>query len=194
LEDESVQGDSDEDGQLVGGTPIKRVESGRFGKDGIAVSPVFISKPASRIQPHASYNHLSPEASRPAHGVSPDRWASLPDDIKFYLNFHREHITYHHYHFKFDDTDFIHSTMIDIALADTSPALLSGIVAFAAYHHSFAQKNIKQSMFLEFYNRSITALFQLVASKRHDFATLLAILQLATIEVWSRSFALLILT
>jgi hypothetical protein len=82
--------------------------------------------------------------------------------------------------------------MIDIALKDTSPALLSGIVAFAAYHHSFAQKNVKQSMFLDYYNRSITALFQLVASKRHDFATLLAILQLATIEVRYRIFTMLI--
>jgi hypothetical protein len=194
LEDDSVHEQSDEDEQSVGGASIKRVESGRFGKDGIALSPNFISKPASHTRSHHPSTYGSPEASRLAGETSSERWASLPDDIKFYLNFHKERITYHHYHFKFDDTDFIHSTMIDIALRDTSPALLSGIVAFAAYHHSFAQKNIKQSMFLEYYNRSITALFQLVASKRHDFATLLAILQLATIEVCRRIPAFLIST
>ncbi|KAF1819038.1 uncharacterized protein K489DRAFT_345817 [Dissoconium aciculare CBS 342.82] len=179
-EDASEQGDSEEDDQAFGGEPIKRVESGRFGRDGVALSPTIMMEPAPNARHHRPIAPLSP--SRSMGGGSSHRRASLPDDIKFYLDYHKENISYHHYFFKFDDTDFIHGTMVDIALSDTSPALLSSIVAFAAYHHSCAQKNMRQSMFLEYYNRSITALFQLVASKRHDVAALLAILQLATIE------------
>lgn len=66
---------------------------------------------------------------------------------------------------------------------DSSAALLYSVVAFAAYHHSIARNDDKISMFLSYYNKAIAFLQQSLKNKRHNVATLLTILQLATIEV-----------
>lgn len=92
-------------------------------------------------------------------------------------------MSYHHYAFKIDGNDFLNTTFLEIALNDSSGALLYAIVAFSAYHFALAQGNARISEFLEYYNRSITYLSQSLKSKKPSITTLLTILQLATIEV-----------
>ena len=111
------------------------------------------------------------------------RWAGLPREIKAYLRYHRESLSHHHYGFKYDAGDFLKSTFLEIAMNDDSSALLYGVVAFAAYHHAVHNKEPAISRFLTFYNTSINLLQQSLKKKRHNVATLLTILQLATIEV-----------
>jgi hypothetical protein len=110
------------------------------------------------------------------------RWASLPKDVKFYLKYHRDTLTHHHYAFKYDGGDFLKTTFLEIAMNDASSALLYAVVAFAAYHHAVANDDNRISTFLNYYNKSIIYLQQSLKSKRHNVATLLTILQLATIE------------
>ncbi|SMR52759.1 unnamed protein product [Zymoseptoria tritici ST99CH_1E4] len=110
------------------------------------------------------------------------RWASLPKDVRFYLKYHRETLTHHHYAFKYDGGDFLRTTFLEIAINDASEALLYAVVAFSAYHHAVAQNDNRISTFLNYYNKAIINLQQHLKGKRHNVATLLTILQLATIE------------
>jgi hypothetical protein len=111
------------------------------------------------------------------------RWSSLPKDVRTYLKYHREALSHHHYGFKYDAGNFLKTTYLEIAMNDTSAALLYGVVAFAAYHHAFKRGDEVISKFLSYYNKSITLLQQALSKKRHSVTTLLTILQLATIEV-----------
>lgn len=111
------------------------------------------------------------------------RWTDLPKDVRGYLRYHMEHLSYHHYGFRYDSGDFLKSTFLDIALHDDSQALLYGIVAFASYHFSIAHNGSHALGFLKYYNQSILMLGQSLSRKRPSVATLLTILQLATIEV-----------
>lgn len=111
------------------------------------------------------------------------RWAELPKDVQTLLRYHRENLSYHHYGFKSDATDFLKTTFINIALQDDNQALFYAIVAFAAYHHAIARGDSRILNFLEYYNRSIGSLQQSLKSSKAGVPTLLAILQLATVEV-----------
>lgn len=92
-------------------------------------------------------------------------------------------MSHHHYAFKYDDGDFLRTTFLEVALNDGSAALLYAIVAFAAYHHSVERNDGNIATFLSYYNKSIAFLQQSLKRQRHNVATLLTILQLATIEV-----------
>lgn len=124
----------------------------------------------------------SKHASKPSISQNP-RWSALPRDVKAYLKYHRDHMSYHHYAFKYDGGDFLKTTFIEIALNDQSQALLYAIVAFAAYHYALALEDSRISAFLTYYNQSIMMLQQSLKNKRPSVTTLLTILQLATIEV-----------
>lgn len=136
----------------------------------------------------ASIKRPKPSRIRSTQSIKNDlsqspRWNSLPKDVRYYLNFHREHMTHHHYAFKYDGGNFLKTTFLEIAMNDGSAALLYSIVAFAAYHHSVAYDDGKIPVFLGYYNKSIAFLQQSLKRQRHNVATLLTILQLATIEV-----------
>ncbi|KAF2163946.1 hypothetical protein M409DRAFT_68192 [Zasmidium cellare ATCC 36951] len=133
---------------------------------------------STRPQPARTSSKQSIKAEYSQSG----RWASLPKDVKYYLKYHRENMSHHHYAFKYDGSDFLRTTFVEIALNDSSAALLYAIVAFAAYHHSIARDDDKISSFLTFYNKSIAYLQQSLKNKRHNVATLLTILTLATVE------------
>lgn len=122
------------------------------------------------------------------------RWRILPEEVKDYLNYHRDHLSHHHYAFKYDGGDFLKTTFLEIAMNDDSQALLYAVIAFAAYHQAVSRGDARISKFLSYYNKSISLLQQSLTKKRHSVATLLTILQLATIEVGRspapRAFAL----
>ena len=109
---------------------------------------------------------------------------ALPKEDKNYLKYHQNHLSHHHYAFKYDAGDFLKTTFLEIAMNDQSQALLYSIIAFSAYHHSIDKQDLRISIFLSYYNKSIVLLHQsLQKNKKPGIATLLTILQLATIEV-----------
>ncbi|KXS93645.1 hypothetical protein AC578_4208 [Pseudocercospora eumusae] len=137
-----------------------------------------IASASRRPQPQRSNSRQS---TRSEIFQSP-RWNGLPKEVKRYLHFHHEHMSHHHYAFKYDGGDFLKTTFLEIAMNDGSAALLYAIVAFAAYHQSIAHDDGNISVFLSYYNKSIAFLQQSLKRQRHSVATLLTILQLATIE------------
>lgn len=116
-------------------------------------------------------------------------WAELPSDVRYYLDWFRNNITCHHYCLKYDGADFMRTTLLEIAVHNDH--LLYAVVGFAAYHHTLARPNGRIADFLSYYNRSVQLLrMSLQRNQRRTPATLLTILQLATIEVcipWSHS-------
>lgn len=110
------------------------------------------------------------------------RWADLPRDLRFYLDFYVANINSFHYFFKYTPSEWLHTTLIDTALS--YEPLLYAIVGFASYHHSVARRAGKIHDFLRYYNKSVTML-RLSLTKQHtsNVAMLMTILQLATIEV-----------
>lgn len=137
------------------------------------------SQTLKRPRPVRNNSKLSIKSEAPPSS----RWAALPKDIRHYLRFHRESMSHHHYAFKYDGGDFLKTTFLEIAMNDGSTSLLYAIVAFAAYHHSISRNDDNISVFLSYYNKSIAHLQLSLKNKRHNVATLLTILQLATIEV-----------
>ena len=113
-------------------------------------------------------------------------WPALPKDVRKFLLYHKDHLSYHHYAFKYDGGDFLKTTFLEIALNDHSHALLYAIVAFSCYHYVMKEEDNTTSLetFLKYYNQSIMLLQQsLKRGKKPTITTLLTILQLATIEV-----------
>ncbi|GAB7357660.1 hypothetical protein MBLNU459_g0152t2 [Dothideomycetes sp. NU459] len=135
------------------------------------------SRPVSRP-------HIPRQQSRKnlkAKGVTSAKWSHLSKDVRYYLNYHRQNLTFHHYSMKYDVGDFLKTTFLEIALG--YEPLLYAITAFSAYHHTLATPNGKIQMFLGYYNKSVSLLrHSLEKSPRHTLATLLTILQLATLE------------
>lgn len=98
-----------------------------------------------------------------------------------FLQFQRDRMTHHHYFFLSDQTDFLHTTFIDLALS--FEPLLYAVVGFAAYHHAIRRKDGKFEDFWKYYCRSIVLLRkQLEQNAERNEAILLTILQLATFE------------
>lgn len=118
------------------------------------------------------------------------RWAVLPPSVKFYLKYHRNNLSHHHYSWKYDAGDFLKKTFLEIAI--NFEPLLYAVVAFAAYHYAISREDGRVKDFLDAYNKSVSALrHSLAKTDRHSLSTLLTILQLATIEV-GRAFVSLL--
>ena len=114
------------------------------------------------------------------------RWPGLPSDIKWYLTYHRNNLSHHHYGFKYDGSNFLAATFLQIAMGDE--ALMYAVVAFAAYFHTLSREDGSIQEFLKYYDRSVTILLSSLGKRRKlRVSTLLTILQLATIEVRSIS-------
>lgn len=83
------------------------------------------------------------------------------------------------------DSDEFFKTIFPSAALRHEP-LLNALVGFSAYHLTLQDPNGKLQDFLQYYNRSVTLLLGTLKRKeKHTVATLLTILQLATIEVRS---------
>ena len=111
------------------------------------------------------------------------RWLSLPDEIRTLLLYHKEKLSHFHYAFRSDQNDFFKATFLDLAINDPSEALLHAVVAFAAYHRTFALEDPGTVTFLYHYDKAIVLLQRSLRQERPSVTTLLTILQLATIEV-----------
>lgn len=111
----------------------------------------------------------------------------LPEDVRFYLVYHQEALTYHHYFLKQDSEMFVYQGIVDIALQ--YEPLLYAVVGFAAYYHSLHTANGKLYTFLKYYNQALSQLRRSLASgEPHTEATLITVLVLTTFEVCFPSY------
>ncbi|KAL1992181.1 hypothetical protein VTN49DRAFT_4213 [Thermomyces lanuginosus] len=105
----------------------------------------------------------------------------LPDDVRYFLSYHQENLSHHHYLMPFEGDEFFRGALVDLAMQ--YEPLLYAIVGFAAYNHTIQQPNGKLSHFLKFYNRSLSLLRKSLANRdSHTEAMLATILQLSTFE------------
>ena len=143
-------------------------------------------EPRLRKARSRSVTFASPGPASASPGASPLLEAfshtRLTKDVQFYLDHHQKNITFHHYIMRPLAPGFVHSTLIEAALA--FEPLLYAVVAFTAYHYSVAQPNGRISDFLGYYNKSLQTLRRsLQSNEAHSDATVLAVLQLAALEV-----------
>ncbi|KAI9839307.1 MAG: hypothetical protein M1819_003302 [Sarea resinae] len=128
-----------------------------------------------------SYSTARTPSSNNSDPNAPSKWSHLPADLRFYLNFFHKSMSHHHYSFKHDSDQWMRTTFLDIAI--THDPLLYAVVGFAAYQHTLRNPNGKIQDFLGYYNKSVSLLRQsLQRNQKHTVATLLTILQLASIE------------
>lgn len=108
-------------------------------------------------------------------------WSHLPADLQFYLTYFYENVTYLHYSLKYDSGNFLKTLFIDAALRNE--ALLYAVVGFSAFQRTLHNPEGKIQDFLQYYNKAVSLLLKsLKKGERHSSGTILAILQLATIE------------
>lgn len=108
-------------------------------------------------------------------------WSHLPSDLQFYLTYFYENLTHCHYSLKLDSGNFLRTRFLDAALRND--ALLHAVVGFSAFQRTLHNPTGKIQDFLQYYNKSVSLLLSsLRKGEKRDIGTLLAILQLATIE------------
>ncbi|KAI4259304.1 MAG: hypothetical protein LQ352_000844 [Teloschistes flavicans] len=128
-----------------------------------------------------SSHHL--ENITPESSMSPEKisLSLLPHHQRYYLEYLRNNLTYHHYFFRGDANYFIRHILIESALS--YEPLLQAVVGFAAFQSTLNKPDGKIQDFLSCYNRSVSLLLKsLAGGQKHTDAMLLTILQLATIE------------
>jgi len=109
----------------------------------------------------------------------------LPQDLQFYLDYFCKNVTHHHYSLNNAAENFIHTQFLDEAFRND--ALLHAVVGFSAFQHTLHNPNGEIQDFLQYYNKAVSILLRsLKRGDRRTMGTLLAILQLATIEVCFR--------
>ncbi|KAJ2988895.1 hypothetical protein NUW58_g3740 [Xylaria curta] len=124
----------------------------------------------------------TPDAALQASTASPE-WSHLHKDLQYYLGYFRENITHFSYGVPNDPEDFFKSTLPSLAVREGNDTLLYAIVGYSAYHCTLRRPNGKIEDFLGYYNKSVTMLLSsLKRGDNQNLATLLTILQLATIE------------
>lgn len=159
-------------------------------------------KTGSSIDPSPSPNdHYYPDSSEPTSPaesslrrttshvslVNSAEWAHLPHDVAFYLNYHRQMLSCHHYLLKADGNNFFGVTLLELAI--NNEALLYAVAAFSSFHYSVHHKTGVFQTFLEYYNKSV-GLLRVSLDQEHTLSTLITILQLASFEVLSPLFFL----
>jgi hypothetical protein len=128
---------------------------------------------SSRPPMHRKSSHPTPKSA-----VKP----AQRQDIQFYLDYFKNHMSAHHYSLKHDTSKFFKTDYLDHAMR--YPPLLFAIVGYAAYFHTLTQPNARMQTFLKYYDESISRLREnMMKTKKQGLSTLLTILQLAAIEV-----------
>lgn len=109
-------------------------------------------------------------------------WSHLPPDLQYYMSYFFDNVTYLHYSLKYDAGNFLRTQFLDAALRND--ALLHAAVGFSAFQRTLHNPQGRIEDFLPYYNKAVSLLLlSLKRGERHNLGTILAILQLATIEV-----------
>ncbi|KAL4917300.1 hypothetical protein BDW62DRAFT_184158 [Aspergillus aurantiobrunneus] len=107
--------------------------------------------------------------------------AHLPEDLRFYISYHRESINYRHYFLQPRSASFVRQTLIEYALQ--YEPLLYAIIGFSAYHHCVQTGDGKLYTFLKYYNKALSLLRKSLGSgEPYSEATLATVLVLTTFE------------
>jgi hypothetical protein len=115
-------------------------------------------------------------------------WSHLPPEYQQGLSFFVENLNHFNYCIPLDSDGFF--TKILPNLATRHEPLLNALVGFSAYHITLRNPQGKLQDFLQYYNKSVTQLLGLFKRReKPNVATLLTILQLATIEVSVNPFS-----
>ncbi|KAI1658508.1 hypothetical protein F4813DRAFT_388779 [Daldinia decipiens] len=123
-----------------------------------------------------------PDSSLQSAIPRPD-WSHLPTDLQSHLTYFCENISHYSYGLVNDTDDFFRSILPSLAVQAGNEALLNAVVGFSVYHRTIRNPNGKIQDFLRYYNKSVTLLLSyLKRREKQGVATLLTILQLATIE------------
>ena len=113
--------------------------------------------------------------------LGPADWSHLPPEFQHCLVHFVDNMTHYHYCVPSDADDFFKTIFPSVAVKHEP--LLNALVGFSAYHLTLQNPNGKLQDFLQYYNKSVTLLLGFLKRKeKHNVATLLTILQLATIE------------
>ncbi|EAW13951.1 Zn(II)2Cys6 transcription factor [Aspergillus clavatus NRRL 1] len=116
-----------------------------------------------------------------SESLGPPGASHLPDDIRFYLAFHQDHMSYRHYFLKSTFDRFFRQSIIQAALQ--YEPLLYAVVGFAAYHHSVQTSTGKLYIFLQYYDKALKLLRKSLASgEPHCEPMLITVLALTTFE------------
>ena len=114
-------------------------------------------------------------------------WAHLPPDMQYYQNWYQDNMTFYHFGMLHDTDNFFKTILPATAIGDET--LLNAFVGFIAYHATIQNPDGKIEDFLQYYNKSVTMLLShLKRNDKYTIATLLTVLQLATIEVCQKLF------
>ncbi|KZF25398.1 hypothetical protein L228DRAFT_265867 [Xylona heveae TC161] len=143
-------------------------------------SASYTGSRSSTSRTPAKHSASSPDTSETSN-VSHSRWPHLRPDLQYYLEYSRSCLSHHHYSFKHDTGNWMRTTFLDIA--SKNEPLLYAVVGFSAFQHTLQQPNGRIQDFLGYYNKSVSLLrMSLQRNQKHTTATLLTILQLATVE------------
>ncbi|PYH47518.1 C6 finger domain protein [Aspergillus saccharolyticus JOP 1030-1] len=105
----------------------------------------------------------------------------VSDDLRFYLRYHCDFITYRHYFLRPFNDIFVRHMIVELALQ--YEPLLYAIVGFSAYHHCVQTGTGRLYSFLKYYNAALTLLRKSLGSgEPHSEATLATVLVLTTFE------------
>ena len=139
------------------------------------------SPSASVATPNSLTTASYPSTDFPLQLGPPD-WSHLPPEFQRCLTYFVDNMSHYHYCLPNDGDDFFRTVLPSVAIKHEP--LLNALVGFSAYHMTLQNPNGKLQDFLQYYNRSVTLLLGVLKRKeKHTVATLLTILQLATIEV-----------
>lgn len=148
--------------------------------------------PESSLDPSSSpstegsrFESVSVRSASISHSISELLNSSrLSDDLRFYLDFHREFMSHEHFFLRRSSARFIHHSIIELALG--YDPLLYALVGFSAYHHTLQTSGGKLYTFLRYYNKALVLLRKSLGSgEEHTEATLCTVLVLTTFEVFS---------
>lgn len=167
----SIRADSDPPALTHGASPSPSTDgSGGYPGRAYSTTPARQFAPTARLQT-----------------VGARKLADLSPDMQFYLEYARTNLTKHHWEMKLDGKGFLNKTLIEIALR--FEPLLYAVVGFAAYHFTLSKRDGQLKDFLGYYQKSVSLLRQTIKQKP-NLATIMTILQLATIEVRSSASSL----
>ncbi|PGG98671.1 hypothetical protein GX51_06677 [Blastomyces parvus] len=162
------------------GRPLSETASEIQERDNSPISDVTSAMSDARSSPGGGPEAAPLEPSLKAISNFPGA-SKLKEDVKFFLAYHRHHITFRHYFMRQDAQSFINNDIL-LRAVQYEP-LLYAVVGFSAYIYSIRHSNGKLYTFLKYYNKSVTALLKsLSTSNVHHDAMMLTILQLATFE------------
>jgi hypothetical protein len=179
----------DEDTELDEHNPLSRGYDLREPSDTPSLtldrSPSPLTETSSTISKSVLRPPLSRKSSNQVAGPRPSSSkaiSSLPPDVRFYLEYFRDHISHHHYALKRDSSNFLKTDFLDMAIKHEP--LRYAVVGYAAYYHTLAKPDGRISSFLQYYNESVSRLrVSITKHRKQSLATFLTILQLASIEV-----------